>query len=314
MVSLNINLPNDFLNEEVRCGYLITREMKKVWAVELDLLAEFNRVCKKYHINYCADAGTLLGAIRHNGFIPWDNDIDLAMTRAEYEKLCKVAPQEFKEPYFFQTEETDPGTVRCHAQLRNSQTTGMLIFEKEMGCRFNQGIFLDIFPFDAVPLNKNELIKFYNRLYKKKKKLHSIMWNYKYFYPHIKKKKNGKFDWQEGARRFLKHIQYQITKPDYKKVFEDFNRECQKYNLDENTNMIAAFCLLIGMDRIQRFREDFDDLIEVDFEFLKIPVFRQYDRDLKILYGPNYMTPIQAETVHGNIFFDAEKPYTKYLN
>lgn len=75
MVDLNIELPKGFLEEEVRCGYTVTRKMKEVWAVELDLLKEFKRVCNKYDLKYCADGGTLLGAIRHQdlflGMMTW---------------------------------------------------------------------------------------------------------------------------------------------------------------------------------------------------------------------------------------------------
>lgn len=314
MVLLKINLPENFLNEEIRCDYIITREMKKIWAVELDLLVEFDRVCNKYNIKYCADGGTLLGAVRHKGFIPWDNDIDVAMLRTEYEKLCLIAKEEFKEPYFFQTNETDPGTARGHAQLRNSQTTGILTLEMEMGCKFNQGIFIDIFPFDAVPKDREELKRFYNKVYLKKKKLQSVLWNYQYFYPHIRKGPDGKINWREECRRFIRHVQYKITKPDYEVYYKDFEAECKKYNDIENLTMVADFCIPIGMDRIQRYREDFEDLIKVDFEFLKIPVFRRYDRNLRRLYGENYMIPLKTETEHGGVIFDTEKSYKEYIS
>ena len=157
---IKIDLPDAFLKEEIRCEYMITPEKKAVWAVELDLLTEFDRVCKKNNIKYCADGGTLLGAVRHKGFIPWDDDIDLAMLRSEYEKLCEVAPKEFKEPYFFQTDKTDIDYARGHAQLRNSRTTGILKSEMGTGCKFNQGIFIDIFPFDAVPEDEKEKKRF----------------------------------------------------------------------------------------------------------------------------------------------------------
>lgn len=126
MVGLKIKLPKHFLEGETRCGYYISPEMKKVWAIELDLLAEFMRICDIHHLKYWADGGTLLGAVRHKGFIPWDDDIDIIMMRDDFDKLCKFGPQEFKYPYFFQTEETDPGSARGHVQIRNSETTGML--------------------------------------------------------------------------------------------------------------------------------------------------------------------------------------------
>ena len=118
MVKLNINLPQNFLDEETRCGFTISEKLKEVWAVELDLLSEFDRVCKKYGIKYIASGGTMLGAARHHGFIPWDDDVDLMMMRDEYDKLCEIAPTEFKHPYFFQTEDTDPGFMRYFARLR----------------------------------------------------------------------------------------------------------------------------------------------------------------------------------------------------
>ena len=107
MIELNINIPDSFLDEEERCGYIVSKQMKEVWAVELDLLAELLRVCKKHGIKVFASGGTMLGAIRHKGFIPWDDDIDMMMFRSDYDKLCAIAAEEFVEPYFFQTEYTD---------------------------------------------------------------------------------------------------------------------------------------------------------------------------------------------------------------
>ena len=88
MVSLNIKLPENFLDEEIRDDYVVSSQMKQVWAVELDLLNKILEVCKKYNIKIIASGGTLLGAVRHKGFIPWDDDIDLMMMRDQYDKLC----------------------------------------------------------------------------------------------------------------------------------------------------------------------------------------------------------------------------------
>ncbi|WP_302782657.1 LicD family protein, partial [Acidaminococcus intestini] len=156
MITLNIKLPDHFLDEEVQDGFLVSQKRKEVWAVELDLLTEFDRVCKKYKLRYFADGGTLLGAIRHGGFIPWDDDIDLAMFRDDYDKLCSIALHEFKNPYFFQTEYTDRGSLRGHAQLRNSNTTAILRNSLNCKYKFNQGIFIDIFPMDSVTENQSK--------------------------------------------------------------------------------------------------------------------------------------------------------------
>ena len=75
MVELKIKLPDSFFYEEERDGYWVSSEIKELWAVQLDLLNEFDRVCKKYNLKYILDFGTLLGAIRHKGFIPWDDDL-----------------------------------------------------------------------------------------------------------------------------------------------------------------------------------------------------------------------------------------------
>ena len=131
MLPIKIALPEGFLEEEVRCGYTVSVEMKKLWAVELDLLAEFDRVCRKHGLTYFVDSGTLLGAVRHKGFIPWDDDIDVAMFREDYRKLPRIAAQEFQHPYFFQTPFTDPGLVMGGSRLRNSDTTLISDFENQ---------------------------------------------------------------------------------------------------------------------------------------------------------------------------------------
>ena len=88
-----------FFDEEIRCDFLVTKERKKIWAIGLDLLLEFDRVCKKYNLSYFLIHGSLLGAIRHNGFIPWDDDIDVAMLRSDYNNLMNIAAKEFSNQY-----------------------------------------------------------------------------------------------------------------------------------------------------------------------------------------------------------------------
>ena len=149
---ISIDLPPGFLDEEVREGYLVSSVMKKIWAVELDLLAKFDAVCKKHGITYVALWGTALGAIRHKGFIPWDDDIDVGMDRANYEKLCQVAAMEFSHPYFFQNALTDRAYFIPLARLRNTETTAAIrSFDTP---DYNNGIYIDIDILDGLAMTK----------------------------------------------------------------------------------------------------------------------------------------------------------------
>ena len=103
----NGSIEPTFLQEEVRNNYVISSNMKKVWAVELDLLKKFIELCEKYQLTYWVGFGTLLGAVRHHGFIPWDDDMDVWMPRADYERLLQLTPDVIGEPYFLQTTMND---------------------------------------------------------------------------------------------------------------------------------------------------------------------------------------------------------------
>ena len=178
---IKIQLPQSFYKEEVRSGYLVSAETKALWAVLLDLLVEYDRVCRKHNITYYLDGGTLLGAVRHKGFVPWDNDIDVIMTRREYDRLCQVADEEFAKPYFWQTNYTDLGSARRHGQLRNSLTTAILTSEMEEGeatGAFNQGVFMDIFILDEVPDDEAELRQFRDELHN----MTCVLWELKTLY------------------------------------------------------------------------------------------------------------------------------------
>lgn len=125
--------------------------LAKIHKVLLQILLEFDRVCRENNLTYFLDSGTALGAVRHRGFIPWDDDIDVGMPRKDYERFLKIAQAQLSEEFFLQTHDTDPSYSFGAAKLR---LKGTIFQEFENLPYIENGFFIDIFPFDNVPRNK----------------------------------------------------------------------------------------------------------------------------------------------------------------
>ena len=298
MVELKIQLPKEFLDEEERCDFVVSKQMKEIWAVELDLLAEFQRVCAKFDIHYFACGGTLLGAARHQGFIPWDDDIDLMMYREEYNKLCSHA-SEFKNPYFFQTEQTDRGSLRGHAQLRNSNTTGMLQFEYKKKYKFNQGIFIDIFPMDNIPDEEMACKQFKQRL----KKLHDN------FLLYAGRSVRHSVVYDNIYDKLLHAFFYYpcIFMMDF--LYNRYESMCSTYN-----NEITKKCTLLMLNNYPFMTNSFfNSICYLNFEFLTLPVPCNYEQVLFELFG-DWHEFVKGTSMHGGVLFDTSRTYLDYLN
>jgi lipopolysaccharide cholinephosphotransferase len=127
-------------------------ELRAVQLAELEMLKEVHRICEKHSINYCAIGGTALGAIRHKGFIPWDDDIDVAFLRKDYEKFRDVLESELNsENFYFQDQEKTPGYRWGYGKLRRKGTEFIRLGQEHMP--YEQGIFIDLMPLDFVPDN-----------------------------------------------------------------------------------------------------------------------------------------------------------------
>ncbi len=288
---IQITLDESFFLLEEKCGYQVTLKSKQLWAVLLDLLVKFDSVCRKNGIPYSLDSGTLLGAVRHKGFIPWDNDADVIMLRSDYDRLCNIASSEFEEPYFWQTNETDPGSLRRHAQLRNSQTTDILMSETDNGTplyNYNQGVFLDVFILDEVPDDRAELMHFCNEL-----ECHlNLLWDIKQCY-----RLSGASAWMTEAQR---------------QAYRQFEQTVSRYN-GTHQHRVGNVSLIPSRKESTLFDKTiFDDLVDYPFEDFHFLGPRDYETVLSGFYGDWHQLVIGADA-HGQVILDLYKPYTSYL-
>ena len=304
--------PDSFFAEEYR-PIKISANRKRLWAVQLDLLIEFDRVCKANDIKYTLDAGTLLGAARHKGFIPWDDDVDVAMLREEYEKLDRIASKEFKEPYFWQTFRTDPDHGRGFARLRNSSTSYIRKVDLNGERSFfshNQGVFIDIFISDKVPDDAEERASFMDKLA-----------SFQDYALHMRVQKAVRL----GLRLFFhpRSLAWKLKQVLYNRILgidivsrvrEKLDKMAQTYR-DSNVKEVSrlTFCA----DRRDRLSacvplRFFEELTSIEFEGHLFSATRHWDEYLTIMYGDWHEQKITHDP-SGDAYIDLENSYVKYL-
>ena len=132
---------------------MLVEDLKKVQLAQLDLLLEFDRICRLHNINYYLIGGSALGAVRHSGFIPWDEDIDVGMYSRDFEHFLEVCNRELNEEYFLQSFETDLAYTGQFAKIRVNNTTFLEVEPSDANPKMHHGIFIDIFPLDNISDN-----------------------------------------------------------------------------------------------------------------------------------------------------------------
>ena len=123
--------------------------IKQIWNAEQEILDVIHEVCTAHGLRYTLAYGTLIGAVRHQGFIPWDDDIDIIMPREDYERLAEIWNEAAPAGYLYQSIRTDPDYINTFAKIRKDHTT-FLQFEFERDVNYHKGVFVDIFPADRV--------------------------------------------------------------------------------------------------------------------------------------------------------------------
>ena len=257
--------------------------LKKIQKKQLKILLEFDRICDKHDIKYILFAGTLLGAVRHNGFIPWDDDIDVALLRKDYKKFIQVCKNDLKENYFLQTFNSDREYNKQFAKLRENNTTYL---EKNMSeCNIHHGLFIDIFPLDNVKPN-TLLGKFQQK---------SCYFLYAFETIRIKKNCNNINNLIKQYLALILHfitllIPETISNRVYYYLLNFFNKKNTKYisHLTNNPTKKKFHRFLIE-------KQELDEIIFSNFEGYKFPIPKNYNKILKKIYNDYMSYPPKEE-------------------
>lgn len=271
-----------YFEEEMREGFFVHPMMKRVWAAELEVLEEIDRICKKHDLMYYAEWGTLLGAIRQHGFIPWDDDLDIGMKRKDYWKFIEIAKKEIKEP-FEVIESSDKRFLQAMTRVVNGVNPRYDVdfLNQFHGCPYPLGI--DIFPSDNIPDNDDD-----RKIFALMFGLINILgdsWDTDRF---SDDEKNARLEQIEGllGKKIvpsdgLSMSQYLIRLSE--QVASTYYLDNTKYI--GQTNLFSQFGYKVPAYLLK-------NTIEIPFENTVIPVPIGYDRILKTKYGNNYMIPL----------------------
>ena len=270
---------------------------------QLDILKAFIRVCDKHNLTYFLVYGTALGAIRHKGFIPWDDDIDVGMPRADYEKYIQLQSEYEGTPYFIQTFISDPCYIYNYAKLRDSSTTFLENAFKNH--RINQGVFIDVFPVDGMSREEGDREK----IGKKNK----FIWRQVYFsyLPALRRKVHKRTWFKDILLNIVAGLFYVFDIAHYRnKRVERFVRQVP-FEEAKMAGIMFGFTWRINCMPADIFRET----IKVPFEDIEVKVVKDYDRYLTLLYKDYMKFPPKEQQVghHYNSGVSLEQGYEDYM-
>ena len=270
---------------------IVGEDFRRMQLLELDMLVELDRVCRKHGIPYTIFGGTLLGAVRHKGYIPWDDDADIAMLREDYERFRSVAHELDPSVCFFQDHKNDKGYRWGYGKLRRTGTEYIRVGQEHLTCK--TGVFVDIFPMDDIPLNvpAQFLQDRWCAILRK------ILWS-----------EVGRLDRSNNA--LVRSVYTMLSKIDPSMVYRAAEK-LERKSSNKSNNMVRTLlfpatgtlyrknplCKRYGMPKSW-----FTDLREYEFEGVKLFGTRDYDAALEYIYG-DYMAlpPLEKRAQHAPV-------------
>lgn len=288
-----MNIPDKFLEGEIRDGFYVENMMKKAWAAQLEVLNEVDKICRQYDIKYFADWGTLLGAIRHKGFVPWDDDMDITMKRQDYIRFCQIVQQQQGEIEIINVH-TDSDWTDMLSRVINGRIINYYPehMKKYHGFPYIAGI--DIFPLDYVAPTKEEDELQCNMI--------SIVGSFADVVRRADTSQEEKVQVKKEIEN-LCGVKFNDTEPLSAQLLKLTERLAMMYS-EEESHAVALMGDHAGPRPLDVYpKEYYSESIYVPFEYTTIPVPIGYENILKRKYGEDYMIPYLGGTNHEYPFY-----------
>lgn len=290
---IEINCPHDTSVWQPVLDSELERQVSKIQEADLLLIQEFDRVCNELGLGYFICGGTMLGYMRHGGFIPWDDDVDCAMLRADYDRFIAEAGPLLKDKFFLQTRETDPNIPYLFTKIRLDDTEYITKYNENRD--FHKGICLDIFPFDFLPNDLEERESFVEEVISAAKRHHHIA-DHQYPIPenNIKARNSKEEQYIEEQKSRLKRFwdkDLRVSQKEYLDIATRYNDRAKELGLKTVGSFVPSYTYI-----------DLKDLLPYQrgtFEGLNVSTPKRPDVFLKMQYG-DYMKlpPRHGQVAH----------------
>lgn len=287
----DINTPCDFSPWTVVMDEKLKFQIQSIQKVDLEILAEFDRICRQLGIGYFICGGTMLGSVRHNGFIPWDDDIDVGMLRADYDRFLKEGGKYLSERFFLQTRESDPKIPYLFSKIRVNKTE--YITEYNDGRDFHKGICLDLFPFDYVPNDLKARKRFVDEVLEKSA-AHNLISNMCIPEPKNQGAPRNFEDFRFRAERKLRRWYYRRkslkrSQEAYLKVATRYNDRHEELGLHTVASFVPSYTF-IRLDDLLPYKD-------ITFEGVPTKVPQKPEVFLAMQYGDFMQPPLKHQQV-----------------
>lgn len=308
-----LQFPKEFFQHEIREDFYIDSTMKTVWAAALDVLQTIAEVCEKYGLEWYAAYGTLLGAIRHEGYIPWDDDLDIWMKRGDYQKLLEVLPEELPEEYHVLSSQTEEGYEQFHTCVVCGEGISIepQYLKRHYGCPFRVGV--DIFPLDYLPRDER-LCQHQKSIFLLAKRIAQTVQEYRKLPESGKAQKDRHMEEIRNGIRFLKEYCGYTVK---RQLLEQGQWDSVISEVYRIANEVIRHCPEQEADYLVMYRdyantehkvfpkEWFDETWGASFEGLMLPIPWKYDEILRRIYG-NYQVRYRNSASHDYPYYEKQ--------